>query len=103
LDICWRGVPGLRNLKGDGRGAFVSYVSIVLRTFESLYLQEMDDTFDSKLFGGWSTTYFDLFANKGPRELLEIRKHHFNAEFIGFVQYQLASAAPKDMYSNAEP
>lgn len=102
-DIFWRGLPGLHDLHGGERVAFVSYISIVLRMFESFYLQEQDGTFDSRLFGGWSATYFDLFANEGPREVLAIRKHLFNAQFIEFLQNRLASAAPKDMYSKAAP
>jgi hypothetical protein len=70
--------------------------------FESFYMQEMDGDFDSRLFGGWSRTYFDLFANEGPHEVLEIRKHLFNTQFIEFLQDGLASADPKDMYAKVE-
>ena len=101
-DIFSRGLPGLNNLQGGERVAFVSYVSIVLRMFESFYMQEMDGDFDSRLFGGWGRTYFDLLANEGPREVLEIRKHLFNAQFIEFLQDGLASADPKDMYAKVE-
>ena len=101
-DIFWRGLPGLHNLQAGEKVAFTSYISIVLRMFESFYMQEKDGNFDSRLFGGWGGTYFDLLANEGPHEVLEIWKHLFNAQFIEFLQDGLASADPKDMYSKVE-
>ena len=101
-EIYWRGPPGLDNLQGSDKVTFVAYVAMILRTFESFYLQEKDGAFDSRLFGPWTLTFVDLFANDGPREVLEIRKHQFNAEFIEFLQDRLAKVAPKDLYSKAD-
>ena len=100
--VFWRGLPGLHNLQEGERVAFVSFISIVLRMFESFYMQEKDGNFDARLFGGWSMTYFDLFANEGPREVLEIRKHLFNVEFVEFIEDGLASAHTKDLYSRVD-
>ena len=64
-DIFGRGLPGLHNLQTSEKIAFASYISIVLRMFESFYLQEKDGAFDSRQFDGWSMTYFDLLSNEG--------------------------------------
>jgi hypothetical protein len=98
-EIYWRGLPGLDNLQGSDKVRFVAYIAMILRAFESYYIQEKDGVFDSRLFGPWSITFIDLFANHGAREVLEIRKHQFNAQFIEFLQGRLEKVAPKDMYS----
>jgi len=101
-DIFWRGLPGLQNLQGSEKVAFVSFVSIVLRMFESFYLQKKDGAFDTRQFDGWSMTYIDLFANAGPREVLEIRKHLFNVHFIEFLHERIAKSVPRDLYPKAD-
>ena len=101
-EIYWRGLPGLDNLEGSDKVRFVAYIAMILGTFESYYIQEKDGVFDSRLFGPWSMTFVDLFANDGAREVLEIRKHQFNAEFIEYFQDRLAKVVPKDLYSKAE-
>lgn len=101
-DIFWRGLTGLHNLQKGEKVSFVSFIAIVLRMFESYYLQEKDGVFDSRQFRGWSMTYFDLFANEGPREVLEIRKHQFNTQFIEFLEDQRTKVIPKNLYAKTE-
>ena len=101
-EIHCRGLRGLHNLQEGEKIMYISWVAAGLRLFESFYFQEKDGVFDSRLFDGWRITFTDLFSYEGPREVLEIRKHHYNAQFIEFLQDRLAKAAPKEMYSKAD-
>ena len=80
----------------------MAYVAKLLRVFESFYFQEKDGAFDSRLFGPFCMALVDLFANDGPREVLEIRKHHYNAQFIEFLQDRLAKDVPRELYSKTD-
>jgi len=100
--IYYRGLRGLHNLQEGEKITYIAWIAAILRLFESFYFQERDGFFDPRLFDGWRMTFSDLFAYEGPREALEIRKHHYNAQFIEFLQDQLARAAPQEMYSKAD-
>ena len=101
-DIYWRGLPGLDNLQGTEKVVFMSFIATFLRIFEVFYFQEKDGAFDSRVFGGWSNTFIDLFTYEGPREILEIRNHWYSAEFMEYLQGRIAKAAPKVMYAEAD-
>ncbi len=101
-EIYWRGLPGLDNLQGSDRVTFMSFISTFLRIFEVFYFQEKDGALDSRVFDGWNNTFIDLFAYEGPREILELRNHWYNAEFIEDLQGQIAKAAPKVIYGEAD-
>jgi hypothetical protein len=100
-EIFWRGLRGLHNLQGSEKVVFMSFIATFLRIFEAFYFQEKDGAFDTRLFGGWSNTFIDLFTYEGPREVLEIRNHWYSAQFVEYLQDRIAKAAPKDMYSKA--
>ena len=101
-EIYSRGLRGLHNLQEDEKITYIAWIAAVLRLFESFYFQEKDGFFDPRLFDGWSMTFSDVFAYEGPLQVLEIRKHHYNAQFIEFLQDRIASAAPREMYSKAD-
>jgi hypothetical protein len=101
-EIHCRGLRGLHNLQEDEKIAYIAWVSAILRLYESFYFQNKDGFFDARLFDGWRMTFTDVFAYEGPLEVLEIRKHHYSAQFIESLQDQLAKAAPRDMYSKAD-
>ena len=101
-EIYWRGLGGLHNLQGGEKPAFVSWIAMLLRLLESFYYQEKEGALDSRLFGPWSNAFIDIFGCEGPSEVLEIRKHWFDAQFIEYFQDRLAKAAPKEMYSKAD-
>jgi len=100
-EIFWRGLRGLHNLQDSEKVVFMSFIATFLRIFEAFYFQEKDGAFDTRLFGGWSNTFIDLFTYEGPREVLEIRNHWYSAQFVEYLQDRIAKAAPKDMYSKA--
>lgn len=97
-DIYWRGRDGLENLEGREIAEFLTYINMVLRYFESYYIQKSEGTFESRIFKGWSHTMIDLFAYKGAKEALKIRKHQYDAEYIAYLENLLASTEAKDMY-----
>ena len=101
-DVYRRGLSGLNTLEGSDRVMFTAFVATLLRMFESFYIQEKDGAFDSRLFGNWTATFVDLIAYDGVSEVLEIRKHQYNAEFIEFLYERLAKAVPHDMYSKVD-
>ena len=101
-DIYRRGLSGLDNLQGSDKISFMACIGMFLRMYESFYIQEKDGAFDARLFGPWTNSFVDLFSNDGPREVLELRKHQYNAEFIEFFQDRLATIVPKEMYPKDE-
>jgi len=101
-DAYRRGLSGLHTLQESDRVMFMAFVATLLRMFESFYVQEKDGAFDSRLFGNWTATFVDMIAYDGVREVLEIRKHHYNAEFIEFLYDRLANTIPHDMYTKVD-
>jgi len=101
-DIYRRGLSGLDNLQGSEKVSFIACIAMFMRLHESFYIQEKDGAFDPRLFGPWTRVFVDLFANDGPREVLELRKHHYNAEFIDFLQDRLAKVVSKDLYTKLD-
>jgi hypothetical protein len=101
-EIYCRGLRGLHNLQEGEKITYIVWIATALRLFESFYFQEKDGFFDPRLFDGWSMTFSDLFAYEGPLQVLEIRKHLYNAQFIEFLQDRVARAAPQEMYSKAD-
>jgi len=101
-EIYWRGLRGLDNLQGSEKVVFMSFIATFLRIFEVFYFQEKDGAFDSRVFGGWSNTFIDLFTYEGPREVLEVRNHWYSAQFMEYLQDRIAKATPKGMYSEAD-
>jgi len=99
-DVYRRGLAGLNTLEGSDRVMFTAFVAALLRVFESFYIQAKDGAFDSRLFDNWIATFIDLIAYDGVREVLEIRKHHYNPEFIEFLYDRLENTTPHDMYTN---
>ena len=100
-EIYWRGLRGLDDLEGSEKVVFMSFIATFLRIFEVFYYQDKDGDCDSRLFGGWSNTFVDLFTYEGPREVLEVRNHWYSAQFTEYLHDRITKAASKGMYSEA--
>jgi len=101
-DIWWRGLCGLKNLQGSEMAAFMAFLSAIMLMWESFFLQKQDGTFEAQIFDSWLVHVIDLFGNEGVREYWAIRKHGFTAEFVEFLDEQIATSEPIPMYgSNA--
>jgi len=97
-DVFWKGIGGLKNLKGSEQAAFMGFLAAIMRTYETFYFERLEGRFDSRMWDGYSAQLFDLYANVGVQEYWEIRKHQFSDEFCAFLNSQSTTVDSKPMY-----
>ena len=97
-DIFWRGIKGLKQLKGSELAAFMALLGSIMRTYETFYFERMEGRFDSRMWDGYEAQLVDLFNNKGVREYWEMRKHQFSDEFDSFLIGKCSTTEARPMY-----
>lgn len=93
-----RGLGGMDNLHGSEKIAFVAWIMITMRSYESFYYQHQADVFDDHLMKGWGQQYIDALSYPGGREAWDLRRHQFSKEFRDHVDALLAAGVAKPLY-----
>ncbi len=77
----------------------MAWMGSTTRTLESFYYQKKDGVFVGEMFDSWIIQFVDLFGYQGAREYWALRKHQFSAEFVSYVDEQIATVTPSPLYS----
>lgn len=97
-ELFFRGLDNPEDLEGDALKRFYAYVSKMLRTFQGMYWQWRQGTFDERLFISMTSHFEDFALTPGWQQIWRVRRHQYDSDFQEFIDKIMSAGEGEPLY-----